>query len=65
MRNLQSYKERFEEIEQMNLTIAGRDRAIGSLMTTIENENGGINKIISRENKITDFYLTIRDERES
>lgn len=63
MDNLTAYKKRFKEIEQMNLTITERDGAIGKLMTTIENENGGINKIISRENKITDFYLHIRDER--
>ena len=63
MDNLQKYKERFEKIKQMNLTIAEKDRAIGKLMTTIEKENGGINEIISRKNEITDFYLFIRDER--
>ena len=63
MSDLEKYKKRFEEIEQMNLTIAERDRAIGKIMTTIENENGGINKIVSRENKISGFYLHIRDER--
>lgn len=63
MMNLEKYKERFEEIEKMNLTIAERDRAIAKLMTTIEIENGGINEIISRKNEITDFYLFIRDER--
>jgi len=63
MNNLQKYRERFEEIEQMSLTITKRDRAIAKLMTTIEIENGGINEIISRKNEITDFYLFIRDER--
>ena len=61
--NLKKYKERFEEIREMNLTIAERDKAIANLMTTIETENGGINKIISREDKIAKFYTTIRDER--
>lgn len=63
MNDLQKYEERFEEINKMNLTNFERDKAIAKLMSRIEKDNGGINKIISQRNKITEFYIRIRDER--
>lgn len=63
MNNVKKYKEEFERTEKMDLTIAERDRAIANLMTTMEIENGGINKIITRNDETTEFYTFIRDER--
>lgn len=59
MNTLQKYKERFEEIERMNLTSFERDKTIANLMTTIEIENGGINTIIGQQDELTEFYKKI------
>lgn len=37
---------------------------LANLMTIIEQENGGINQVIERQNEITDVYLEVRKERD-